>query len=58
MTLKPAKADAIEVECVLGDTHRPALFHAAAVPVLCSALFVVGLGGATRARGTETPAAA
>jgi AAHS family 4-hydroxybenzoate transporter-like MFS transporter len=35
-----------------------ALFHAAAVPVLCSALFVLVLAGATRGRGMQSPAAA
>lgn len=33
-----------------------ALFHAAAAPVLCSALFVVVLAGATRGRGVQAPA--
>ncbi|MBN3817501.1 MFS transporter [Paraburkholderia sp. Se-20369] len=34
-----------------------ALFHAAAVPVLCSALFVLGLANVTRRRGVDTPRA-
>lgn len=34
-----------------------ALFHAAAVPVVCSALFVIVLAGVTRGRGTRSPAA-
>ena len=34
-----------------------ALFRAAAVPVLCSALFVIVLAGATRARRADAPAA-
>lgn len=32
-----------------------ALFHAAAVPVLCSAVFVIGLASVTRRRGTAAP---
>jgi AAHS family 4-hydroxybenzoate transporter-like MFS transporter len=35
-----------------------ALFHAAAIPVLCSALFVLVLAGATRERGMQSTAAA
>ncbi|KAB0651744.1 MFS transporter, partial [Burkholderia diffusa] len=35
-----------------------ALFHAAAVPVLCSALFVLGLAGVTRRSGAQAPNAA
>jgi len=35
-----------------------ALFHAAAIPVLCSALFVLVLAGATRGRGMQSTAAA
>ncbi|WP_323121855.1 MFS transporter [Burkholderia alba] len=35
-----------------------ALFHAAAVPVLCSALFVIVLASVTRRRGVEAPHAA
>ncbi|MCA7989315.1 MFS transporter [Burkholderia cepacia] len=35
-----------------------ALFHAAAVPVLCSALFVLGLAGVTRRNGVQAPTAA
>jgi AAHS family 4-hydroxybenzoate transporter-like MFS transporter len=31
------------------------LFHAAAAPVLCSALLVIALAGATRQRGESTP---
>jgi AAHS family 4-hydroxybenzoate transporter-like MFS transporter len=31
------------------------LFHAAAVPVLCSALLVIALAGATRRRGDPAP---
>lgn len=34
-----------------------ALFHAAAVPVLCSALFVIVLASVTRGRGAPLPAA-
>jgi AAHS family 4-hydroxybenzoate transporter-like MFS transporter len=34
-----------------------ALFRAAAVPVLCSALFVIALAGATRGRRAGSPAA-
>ena len=37
---------------------QASLFHAAAVPVFCSALFVLGLAGATRKRGAAKPAAA
>ena len=33
-----------------------ALFHAAAVPVLCSALFVIVLAGVTRGRGARARA--
>ncbi|WP_331457972.1 MFS transporter [Burkholderia sp. BDU5] len=32
-----------------------ALFHAAAVPVLCSAVFVIGLASVTRRRGAAAP---
>lgn len=35
-----------------------ALFHAAAVPVLCSALFVLGLAGVTRRNDAQAPNAA
>jgi AAHS family 4-hydroxybenzoate transporter-like MFS transporter len=37
---------------------QASLFHAAAVPVFCSALFVLGLAGATKRRGAARPAAA